>query len=87
MSSGTTAATLACTDADSATNNNNVMTYTITSVSGTPGAGAFAVSTSGVVTVASALDYETQTLHDIEVSFKTLYSDFIKYFPFEVEYF
>ena len=57
---------LSCTDQDSGTN--AALTYTITSVNGNAGGGDFAVNGSGVVSVASALDYETDSSHELVVT-------------------
>ncbi|GFO15617.1 protocadherin fat 4, partial [Plakobranchus ocellatus] len=56
---GATVYTLTCTDEDSSFDNNNVLTYSLTS-------SHFSVDGSGVVTVTSAVDYEittSETLH------------------------
>ncbi|KAK3800494.1 hypothetical protein RRG08_043813, partial [Elysia crispata] len=52
--SGSTVATLVCTDNDSSFEGNNQLTYTLTSAD-------FSVDTAGVVTVTSPVDYEATT--------------------------
>ncbi|XP_041349525.1 cadherin-23-like [Gigantopelta aegis] len=58
--------TLVCTDADSGAN--QALTYSILSVNGLAGAGPFAVSTAGVISIGTNLDYETAVTHAIVVS-------------------
>ena len=62
---GTTVASLTCTDDDSGTA--GTLDYSIETVNGGPGPGPFAVDSSGVVTIGTALDYETDTVHTLEV--------------------
>ncbi|KAK2158072.1 hypothetical protein LSH36_178g06015 [Paralvinella palmiformis] len=58
-------ATLTCTDDDSGSAGN--LNYAITSVNGNPGVGSFAVNGSGVLTISSGLDYESDVVHAIVV--------------------
>ncbi|KAK7485090.1 hypothetical protein BaRGS_00023630, partial [Batillaria attramentaria] len=57
-------ATLSCTDADTGTN--AALLYTIESVDGVAGTGAFSVDGAGAVSV-SSLDYETATSHAVVI--------------------
>ena len=61
-----TVTTLVCADAD--TGANAALTYSILSVNGLAGAGPFAVSTAGVLSINTNLDYETDVAHAIVVS-------------------